>query len=210
LKEAGFRVIYGPVLARDIKEFIKLGMKADENMRRVNFPLKNRIILTPVEIVGSIKLIIPLFIFLLLLNILSMAAKDPAGILFKTIFNSIPFLGAICIGCVIVPALLPYIPFKAFSLKGFLASLFWSAYVILNPKVFELSGGLLSNLSYFALISVLSSYLSLNFTGSTTYTSLSGVKKEMEKAIPVMSITAFSGFVFLIIGKIVEYLKFAG
>jgi hypothetical protein len=204
LKEAGFRVIYGPVLSKDIKEFIKQGMKADENMRRVNFPIKNRIILTPVEIVGSFKLLILLFIFLLILNIISMPAHDPAGILIKTIFNSIPFLGAVCIGCVIVPALLPYIPFRAFSLKGFIASIFWSAYVILNPEVFALSGGLLSNISYFALISVLSSYLSLNFTGRTTYTSLSGVKKEMEKVIPIMAFSALSGFVFLIIGKIVN------
>ena len=34
------------------------------------------------------------------------------------------------------------------------------------------------------IIVALSSFLTMNFTGSSTYTSLSGVKKEMKEAVP--------------------------
>ena len=37
------------------------------------------------------------------------------------------------------------------------------------------------------LVSAVSSFLALNFTGSTPYTSLSGVKREMRLSMPVMA-----------------------
>ncbi|MBN1412275.1 MAG: hypothetical protein JW969_15625 [Spirochaetales bacterium] len=45
-----------------------------------------------------------------------------------------------------------------------------------------------------------SSYLALNFTGATTYTSLSGVVKEMSYAVPAIIILVLSGVVIRVIG----------
>ncbi|MCP4229238.1 MAG: acetyl-CoA synthase subunit gamma, partial [bacterium] len=56
-QKSGFKVIYGPVRAEDIKNFLDAGMEATKEMRRVEFPLKDRVILGPVELVGGIKYI---------------------------------------------------------------------------------------------------------------------------------------------------------
>lgn len=55
LKFSGFKVLYGPVKAKDVKEFINSGMKATAEMRTVRFSTYDRLVLTPVELVGSFK-----------------------------------------------------------------------------------------------------------------------------------------------------------
>src|SRR5208337_2241701 len=52
---AGFRVLYGPVRAKDIPAYIKSGYKAAREMRRVNFSVSDRLILTPMEISPAMK-----------------------------------------------------------------------------------------------------------------------------------------------------------
>ena len=49
-KEIGFKVIWGPIKARDIKRFIAGGCKAEKSMRRVTFTLPERVVLVPVEL----------------------------------------------------------------------------------------------------------------------------------------------------------------
>jgi len=45
------------------------------------------------------------------------------------------------------------------------------------------------------LITALSAYLAMNFTGASTYTSLSGVRREMRWAVPVEIAAAAVGLV---------------
>jgi multisubunit Na+/H+ antiporter MnhC subunit len=47
-----------------------------------------------------------------------------------------------------------------------------------------------------------SSFVAMNFTGSSTYTSLSGVKKEMKLAIPLQIASSVIGLVMFIMGKL--------
>jgi hypothetical protein len=47
-----------------------------------------------------------------------------------------------------------------------------------------------------------SSYLALQFTGSTTFTNMSGVKKELKIALPVYLISAAISVLLLIIYKL--------
>ena len=54
-KYSGFKVIYGPVKAKDVKEFINSGMKATAEMRTVKFSAYDRLVLTPVELVSTFK-----------------------------------------------------------------------------------------------------------------------------------------------------------
>jgi acetyl-CoA decarbonylase/synthase complex subunit gamma len=41
----------------------------------------------------------------------------------------------------------------------------------------------------------------MNFTGSSTYTSLSGVRKEMRRALPVQISSASLGLIIFIVSK---------
>jgi acetyl-CoA decarbonylase/synthase complex subunit gamma len=83
---------------------------------------------------------------------------------------------------VMVPAGLPWWPGRAFSIKGACAGFFawallWAAG--LYGRVSELT-------AWLALFMVMGSFMGLNFTGASTYTSLSGVKKETRLAVPAM------------------------
>jgi hypothetical protein len=53
-KHTGFNVIYGTVRAKDIKEFINNGMKATDEMRIVKFNIYDRLVLAPMELVGTL------------------------------------------------------------------------------------------------------------------------------------------------------------
>jgi hypothetical protein len=58
-------------------------------------------------------------------------------------------------------------------------------------------------LSWFLLITTISSFLAMNFTGSTTYTSLSGVKKEIKISVPIQVGFAITGIILQVIGKFI-------
>ena len=45
--------------------------------------------------------------------------------------------------------------------------------------------GLLEIIAWFLIVPALAAFLGMNFTGASTYTSLSGVRKEMKWAVPV-------------------------
>ena len=116
-KKSGFRVIYGPVRASDIKEYINSGLKATIEMRKVNFAFYDRLRLTPVEIVGALKIWIIILGSLLILNLI-----HPGSF---SIIDFYAYSGAILIGCVLAPVLLPWIPGNAFAWKGWLLGILW-------------------------------------------------------------------------------------
>ncbi|MHB1393528.1 MAG: mercury methylation corrinoid protein HgcA [Clostridia bacterium] len=180
----GFRVVYGPIRASDLKEFLGNEMKATAEMRKVSFGFKERAILTPIELVHSIKPMLLIFLALLALNL--MIGKHPSlsTAVSTALLNFIPYLSAFLLGCVAVPMLLPWIPFRSFALKGLLVGLIPAVYAGLYPEVFGYySASWLVKAAYMLIIPVIASFLSLSFTGSTTYTSISGVKKEMKYSL---------------------------
>ncbi|MHB8110033.1 MAG: mercury methylation corrinoid protein HgcA [Syntrophorhabdaceae bacterium] len=191
-KRSGFKVIFGPVRARDIKGFLEAGMKATAHMRTVEFTFLDRLVLTPIEIVNNLK---PLILTAAAALILHMT-----GLLHISRFIVYSFAGIFAVGCVVAPALLPWIPGRAFSVKGFLAGLIWAAIALVFKIIFGRYDGFLNTLALFLVLPAISSYLMLNFTGASTYTSLSGVKREMKYAIPVMISCASAGIVLWIAG----------
>jgi hypothetical protein len=111
------------------------------------------------------------------------------------------YMGALVIGCVVVPALLPWIPGKAFSWKGWLLGLIWAVGVnVLNGWPGDLSYSLTKAIAYLLILPAVSAFYAVNFTGSSTYTSLSGVQKEMKYAIPLIIISMAVGFILIIFG----------
>ncbi len=190
--KTGFHVIYGPVRADDIKAFVDSGFKATPEMRKVKFPLKERAKLIPVELTyGKYYLLfIPALFFILSgLNIHGYSidlAWENGGKSFINLFS------AYFAGCALTPILLPWIPFKRFSLKGLFLGLVIGFILLyfhfLGNNIFEI-------ISWFLITGSISSFLAMNFTGSSTFTSLSGVQKEMKLSLPLQIIAASIGLV---------------
>ncbi len=203
-RRTGFRVHFGPVLANDIPAYVAEGYTATPEMRRVPFGMIDRVVLTPIELLPVMKLF-PLYA----LVILAVFGLQPDGILFRdAIAGGWPFLLAGFIaafaGAFLTPALLPFIPFRSFALKGWvlgLALIAGAAYAI-PPLMFESRVLLVALFLFFPL---LSSYLALQFTGATTFTNLSGVKKELKYALPVYITGAVISALAVIVYKLTEW-----
>ena len=201
-KQSGFSVVYGPVMARDIPEFLVHGMQASPAMRRKTFSLSERAVLVPVELVIAMKWALPLSVLLYGASGLFgdgafwENVREHGG---WTVAGLWVGIGA---GTVLTPLLLPVLPGRAFSLKGGAAGVM-AALVFL--AVFfsraEASGNTLTGLAWLLLIPAIASFLGLEFTGASTYTSLSGVKKEMRFAVPVQIAAAVSGLLLLVLAR---------
>jgi hypothetical protein len=58
-----------------------------------------------------------------------------------------------------------------------------------------------SIIGLFLIAPAITAYFAMNFTGCSTFTSLSGVQKEMRIAVPVIILCIVAGGVALILGK---------
>jgi hypothetical protein len=193
LKRTGFSVIYGPVRAGDIKDFIAAGFKATMEMRSVRFTLYDRLVLTPMEITEAAKYALPIFGVMFIINLF---ARRQFGIC-----DIAGYAGAVLAGGFVTPVLLPFIPGRAFAFKGWLMGLLWAAFAFwifgwYAPGFWLLAAG------YGLLLPALSAFLALNFTGASTYTSPSGVLREMKIALPFIIASALVGAVLVLIKNI--------
>jgi hypothetical protein len=189
------------VYAKDIHEYVQNGYRATQSMRTVRFNLVDRLVLTPVEIVQMGK---PFLIYILSLFILF--GLHPSGILFKDAwYGSYHFvlLGAVSVlsGAFLTPIALPLIPFKAFSLKGLICGIVTVA--LYHALFIGFTGqGVLQTALIFTAFPVLSSYVALNFTGATPFTSISGVKKELKYALPFYILVGTASVALFILHKL--------
>ncbi|MDR2584933.1 MAG: hypothetical protein LBC84_01740 [Prevotellaceae bacterium] len=181
-EETGCKVVYGPVKACDIPGFVANGYKTLPEMRKIDFTLLERTKLIPVELFyAKYYLIIVPAIFLILAGLHTKGFSvdlswSNGG---RAVINlCIAYLS----GCVITPILLPLIPFKRFSLKGVVTG--WLMAALLLYFNF-LSTNIVEIIAWFLLIGGISSFMAMNFTGASTYTSLSGVQKEMKVFLPL-------------------------
>lgn len=192
-RQTGFKVLYGPVRASDIPAFMEAGGKATPEMRDVHFGFVDRLVLTPIELVGAIKPALVLLGFLFLLMLAFDLWAPFLTLVFRTLVAFVPFFGALLTGAVVAPVLLPLIPGRAFAWKGWLVGLAWSV-----VYVFSFSVALPEALFYLLVLPAVSGYLTMNFTGASTYTSLSGVVKEMKTALTALAVSAGLGLVVLL------------
>jgi hypothetical protein len=195
-RQSGFNVVYGPVRAQDIPEFIRAGLKAAAGMREVRFTVRDRLVLTPMQLAGAAKTSLLIFGVLFLLNL---AGIGPFGL---TDFYA--YAGALIVGCVITPVLLPWIPGRAFAWKGWLGGLFWAIAVnLLNGWPQTPAYSVVRALAYILILPSVAAFYAMDFTGSSTYTSLSGVLKEMKAAVPAIAVTISLGVILLIINSFI-------
>ncbi|OGR71356.1 MAG: hypothetical protein A2089_03515 [Elusimicrobia bacterium GWD2_63_28] len=176
----GFSVAYGPVRAEDLPEYLRLG-RATPEMRRVNFNFSDRMILAPVQLVHFGRYLLPAAALLYLLGYRADAAYT---------------LGALFAGGALVPALLPWLPGRSFAVKSAAAGLLVTALLALahdqSPAQFAARA---------LIYGAAASFVGLDFTGASTYTSLSGVMKEMRLAMPAHALAAAAGLIILAVGR---------
>ncbi|MBF0542147.1 MAG: acetyl-CoA synthase subunit gamma [Nitrospirae bacterium] len=198
---SGFRVIYGPVRAKDIPEFIDAGFTATPEMRHIEFGLKDRLILSPVEITMGLKYALIIALGIIMLSGIGKHGYSIEHI--KTIgVTSVILLMSTFIGSAVLgSALLPWLPGRAFAVKGlFLGVLMVIVLIGFNSMVFGIIHNWMIIISWVFMIPALSSFIVMNFTGATTFTSLSGVLYEMRYAIPAQIAVGIIGLTLWVSG----------
>lgn len=202
-KATGFKVLYGPIRAADIPAYIGNGYKATAEMRRMSFSFTERIVLTPVEMLMGCKYL-PIFVIMLfLINMINSHGAGLGQVLKTTGFNSLAYIIAFIIGTVLVPIMLPLLPFRSFALKGVVTGIIWSGLVIWLADVFMFRRIITVMLGNSLILTVIISFLALNFTGATPYTSFSGTQKETLAAVPIMLFASLIGIALLISSRFV-------
>ena len=186
-RRTGFKVEYGPVRARDLPAYLET-RKATPEMRRVRFGIWDRLVLAPVELMAGL---VPLLIVAILLRSTGLSA-------------------AILAGTVLFPMLLPFLPTRDFSTKGLLLGLFVALALAAVRGLIAPAGAPLflgwEILSDLLLIPPVTAFLALNFTGSSTFTSRTGVRKEIYSYIPVMAWMFGLGVVLTLGGWILQWM----
>lgn len=189
-KQSGFSVVYGPIRATDLPQFLTNNFEATKEMRQVTFSFYDRLILIPVELIQGSRYFLALSALLTGLSLFS-----PRGFGLNILLN---LLAAHLGGAVVGPLLLPYLPGRSFAVKGFFSGLIM---LIILWSFHLLGSGLFQVLSWLILVPTVASFLTMNFTGASTYTSMSGVKKEMRTAVPVQIIGLISGVILFLTSK---------
>ncbi|KDR96580.1 CO dehydrogenase/acetyl-CoA synthase delta subunit [Peptoclostridium litorale DSM 5388] len=202
-KYTRFKTIYGPVRAGDIKSFFENEFKASAGMRRVTFSLSERMILSPVEVMLSAKYMLAFLFMFTLLNYVDNSTLGLTEYINNVWLNTSAYVFAILTACILFPALLPVLPFRSFSAKGGVLGSLYSAAALSFPGAFMYSGSMLSNIGHFMCMTCVIGFFSLNFTGSTNFTSLSGVQKETLWSAPVFAICFITGIMCLFIERLV-------
>ena len=190
LKASGFKVIYGPVRAKDIPAFLQNGLKKTADMSTVEFTLRDRLAVVPVEIVHAVKPTLLIFaIFWLLRSLIAWRIDLAHGF---ALFWA--YLGAMLVGTVIFPMLLPYLPSRAFAVNGAILGVAWG---IASSAINQFS--MQESIATTLVLGALTSFFSMNFTGSTTFTSLSGATLEVKTATPILAVCAVVGLILGVI-----------
>jgi uncharacterized membrane protein len=174
-QRAGFRVEYGPVRAADLPEYLKTH-KVTAEMRRVRFSFFDRLVLVPVE---ATSVLIPMLV---------------AAVIFYFTggwISSLAAVTAILGGVMLFPLLLPWLPTPNFSTKGFLlggfAALPFAVSVFFRHPGWAWWRQAAQALEFLLAMPAVTAFLALNFTGATTFTSRSGVRREIFAYIPAMA-----------------------
>ena len=198
-QQSDFQVVYGPVRADDLPAFLDAGMKATERMRRVEFPLADRVVLIPVEAIAWGKHALVAAVCLLALAGLNRDGYSARLVASDGLRSALILLGSFLAAAALGPVLLPWLPGRAFSAKGAWIGLAISLVLGLCSSW----SSLLGTIAWFLMIPALTSFVVMNFTGASTYTSLSGVKREMKIAVPAQLVCAVAGVGLWLVGRFV-------
>jgi hypothetical protein len=196
-RKTGFTVVWGPVRARDIRDFIAAGFKASTAMRRVTFTLAERLVLVPVELAFLPKPTAVALAALFLVSGIGGGLFSIQAAWLRGGMAAAAWAAGVLGGAVAAPVLLPLLPGRAFAVKGALTGLALGGGLAFLLKA-HLNAAEALAVTVFA--AAVSSYLAMNFTGATPFTSPTGVEKEMRRAIPLQA-GALLAFLALWVGS---------
>ncbi len=203
-QQTGFRVCYGPVRAEDLPAYLAAGRQATAAMRRVRFALADRAVLVPMELRGALRAWLGFALFALIY-----AGVTSRGILYESAWaDGWPLLalgaGAVLAGTVFTPLALPWIPGRAFTFKGWLVGTAVSAALLHGA-------GLAARLdpwqivASYAFFPAAAGFAAQQFTGASTLTSLSGVRKEIRVSAWFLAAAALLTVAGLVVSKIISW-----
>jgi len=191
-KGCGFKVIWGPIRARDLQTFLTNGRKAEAKMRQLSFSIGERIVLIPVELSLIVKPSLAILLAIFVLSGISPHIFSFSAAWFRGLNGAVAYLLGLLAGAVVVPILLPWLPMRQFYIKGILTGLVAGIFVILSLGA---NISRLESLTLLLLTIAVSSYAAMNFTGATPFTSPSGVEKEMRQGIPIQIIAVATAII---------------
>ncbi len=191
-QRTGFWVEYGPVRAMDLPKYLA-SRQATPEMRRVEFSLRDRLVLIPVDLTNAF---LPTLV---------------AGVVFYFLGGWVSALAAVVTaltGVALFPIFLPWLPTHNFSTKGFilgvLAAIPFALTVFFRHPGWSWWRQIGQVLEFLLVMPAVTAFLALNFTGSTPFTSRSGVKLEISTFIPVIAWTCGIG---LLLGVAVLFIR---
>ncbi len=186
-KRTGFRVEYGPARAADLPEYLKT-REATPAMRQVRFGLGDRMILVPVEVVNHGR---PILAAAMILYFMGGWISALAGV------------ACLLAGSALFPVLLPWLPSRNFSTKGFflggLVALPFALSALWQHPEWAWWRQVGQALEFLLAMPAVTAFVALNFTGATTFTSRTGVRREMFAYIPAMAVTFGGGALLAIV-----------
>lgn len=193
-RRSGFHVEWGPVRASDIPAWLAAGKRKDEAMRSVTFRLKERMAVAPIEIVHAW----PLIPGAIVLGGLYGLPLDSAW-LERALPGMALLLGTVPVGTILFPALLPWLPHRAFVVKGGLLGALWA---LTCGLLLRISGATI--LAGVLVAAPITGFLAMNFTGSSTFTCQPGALEEVERSFWPMVISLASGLGLALAAKLLE------
>ena len=187
-KRSGFEVLFATLRIEDLPACLDNGMQAARGMRELTFTPRERLVLTPIEFIGGMKSLLYAGLPLALLAGFSGGSFSLTRVLAALVLYTL----AIISGTFLSPLLLPLLPGRMFAVKGALAG------CVCSLACAAIMGGYAAvgraDLAAMVLVmSAVSAFYALNFTGSTPFTSPSGVRHEMKYALPAMAAAAILG-----------------
>ncbi len=120
---SGFKVIYGPIRSKDLPTFLDSGRNATPEMRIKSFSTLERMALIPLELVSAMKVGLVIMGILFFLAFIWKSGEGTIAALNHGLFSALAFFIAIVMGAILSPLLLPWLPGRAFSLKGLVLGL---------------------------------------------------------------------------------------
>ena len=194
-KRSGFEVAYATMRATDLPGYLDNGGRSTAAMRQLTFDWYDRLVLVPVELILVLKSVAVIGAVLFLAGWLMAGSAAAVTVL-------LAYAGAVFTGVAAGPVLLPLLPSKSFAVKGGVAGLAFALlfYLVAGGD----SWGMPATIAAFLALPAVSAFYTLNFTGCTTYTSKSGVKKEMRLGLPVMAGALFAALLLLSISILIS------
>ena len=196
-RQTGFAVVYGPVYAEDIAAYVRAGFQATPDMRRVRFRWFERLTVAWLELVIHFRKML-----LCGLAFAALAGVSAEGPFWSTAWNRgarVFLLWVLSYGLagILGPLLLPCLPTRAFSIKG---ACLGAGLAALGVWVAGTDWSVLQSTGWILLVTAGASHMLLNFTGATTFTSPSGVRREVRLALPAQIAVGAIGLVAWTVG----------